>query len=136
MVEFIKVSFREAQQLIEEVVLEAEKINKQIAVAVCGPEGEMISFLRMDDASPASSVISQNKAYTSARDRKTTKEMGDSMISKNRPPAYWGDPKITGFGGGVPIISNSKVVGGIGVSGLSEAEDERIANAAIKKVFG
>ncbi len=136
MVEFIKVSFREAQQLIEEVVLEAEKINKQIAVAVCGPEGEMISFLRMDDASPASSVISQNKAYTSARDRKTTKEMGDSMTSKNRPPAYWGDPKITGFGGGVPIISNSKVIGGIGVSGLSEAEDERIANAAIKKVFG
>ena len=61
--------------------------------------------------------------------------MGDMMIAKSRPPAYWGDSKITGFGGGLPIILDSKVVGGIGVSGLSEAEDVRIAEAALKKVF-
>ena len=58
------------------------------------------------------------------------------MIAKSRPPAYWGDSKITGFGGGVPILQNQKVIGGIGVSGLSEAEDERIARAAIEKVYG
>jgi len=37
-----------------------------MAVAVCGPEGELISFLRMDAASPAASLIAQNKTYTSA----------------------------------------------------------------------
>jgi glc operon protein GlcG len=136
MEQFTKVSFKEATQMIEQVVLEAEKINKHVAVAVCGPEGELISFLRMDEASPASSTIAQNKAYTSARDRKSTKEMGEGMIAKNRPPAYWGDQRITGFGGGLPILQNSKVIGGIGVSGLSEAEDERIARAAIEKVYG
>lgn len=136
MTQFAKVSSKEAMQLIEHVILEAEKINKQVAVAICGPEGEMISFLRMDEASPASSTIAQNKAYTSARDRKSTKEMGEGMIAKSRPPAYWGDLKITGFGGGLPILQNSKVIGGIGVSGLSEAEDERIARAAIEKVYG
>jgi glc operon protein GlcG len=136
MTQFAKVSFKEAIQLIQHVILEAEKINKHVAVAVSGPEGEMISFLRMDEASPASSTIAQNKAYTSACDRKSTKEMGEMMITKSRPPAYWGDSKITGFGGGVPILQNSKVIGGIGVSGLSEAEDERIARAAIEKVYG
>lgn len=131
-----KISSKEALLLIEQVVVEAEKINKQVAVAVCGPEGELISFLRMDEASPASSTIAQNKAYTSARDRKSTREMGEGMLAKSRPPAYWGDLRITGFGGGLPILQNSKVIGGIGVSGLSEAEDERIAQAAITKVYG
>jgi glc operon protein GlcG len=133
---FFKVGFKEAVRLIEVAVEEAEKINKQVAVAVCGPEGELISFLRMDEASGAASVIAQNKAYTASRDRKTTREMGEFMLGHNRPPAFWGDKGITGFGGGVPIRYQSKVIGGIGVSGLSEEEDERIAGLAIKIVFG
>ncbi len=133
--QFTKVTSKEAIKLIEQVIVEAEKINKHVAVAICGPEGELISFLRMDEASPAASKIAQNKAYTSACDRKSTKEMGEFMLTNNRPAAFWGDEKITGFGGGLPIISNGKTIGGIGISGLSEAEDERIAEAALKKVF-
>ena len=131
-----KVSSSEAIQLIDEVVIEVKKINKQIAVAVSGPEGELIAFLRMDEASPASALIAHNKAYTAARDRKDTKLMGQFMLENDRPPAFWGDKGITGFGGGVTITQNNKVIGGIGVSGLSEEDDERIAYAAIKKVYG
>ena len=131
-----KISSAEALRLINHVVVEAEVINKQIAVAVTGPEGELISFLRMDGASTAASLIAQNKAYTSARDRKSTKAMGEFMLGNDRPPAFWGDKGITGFGGGLPILQNGKVIGGIGISGLSEAEDERIAASAIKAVYG
>jgi glc operon protein GlcG len=114
---------------------EANKIKKQIAVAVCGPEGELISFLRMDGASPAASRIAQNKGYTASVDRKDTRLMGEFMLDNNRPPAFWGDQGITGFGGGVTIRHGDQVIGGIGVSGLSEEEDERLANAAIAAVF-
>lgn len=131
-----KVSSQEAIKMLGHAIVEAGKINKHIAIAVCGPEGELISFLRMDGASPASSVISQNKAYTAARDRKSTKQMGEYMQFQHRPPAYWGDSSITGFGGGVPIVQDGKVIGGIGISGLSEEEDERIAYAAIVAVYG
>ena len=130
-----KISSREAFDMIKHVIFESEKINKHVAVAVCGSEGELISFLRMDGASPAASLIAQNKAYTAARDRKSTREMGEFMQGSQRPPAFWGDKGITGFGGGVPVIHQGKVVGGIGVSGLSEEEDERIAAAAIKVVY-
>jgi glc operon protein GlcG len=136
MYSYQKVSSQEAQSLIEAVVAEVVKIEKQIAVAVSGPEGELIAFLRMDGASPAASLIAQHKAYTAARDRKDTKLMGEFMLSANRPPAFWGDLGITGFGGGVTIRQNINVIGGIGVSGLSEEEDERIAYAAIRKVYG
>jgi glc operon protein GlcG len=131
-----KVSSKEAHQLVANAFAEAEKINKHIAIAIAGPEGELISFLRMDGASPAASKIAQNKAYTAARDRKTTRQMGEYMKEKGRPPAFWGDLGITGFGGGIPIIHNDKIIGSIGISGLSEDEDERIANTAIQAVYG
>ena len=130
-----KVSSSEALQLVQEVISQAGKIDKEVAVAICGPEGELISFLRMDGASPAASRIAQNKAYTAAVDRKDTKLMGQFMRENDRPPAYWGDPGITGFGGGVTIRNRDRVIGGIGVSGLSEEDDERIAYAAIGAVL-
>lgn len=130
-----KVSSDEALRLIQAVVDQVHKIDKQVAIAVCGPEGELISFLRMDGASPAASRIARNKAYTAAIDRKDTKLMGKFMTEKQRPPAYWGDLSITGFGGGVTIRIKDSVIGGIGVSGLSEEEDESIANQAIARVY-
>ena len=130
-----KVSSSEALELIADVIVQVKKIDKQVAIAVCGPEGELISFVRMDGASPAASRIARNKAYTAAIDRKDTRLMGEFMLENDRPPAFWGDSGITGFGGGVTIRKGDQVIGGIGVSGLSEAEDERIAYAAITAVF-
>ena len=108
MYSYEKVSSQEAVQLIEQVVIEVKKINKQVAVAVSGPEGELIGFLRMDEASPAASLIAHNKAYTAARDRMDTKLMGKFMLNNNRPPDFWGDKGITGFGGGVTIRQTIK----------------------------
>jgi glc operon protein GlcG len=130
-----KVSAKEALALISKAVAEVEKINKQIAVAVAGPEGELISFLRMDGANAASSQIAQSKAYTSARDCKSTKVQGEFMRDAQREQGYWTDARITGFGGGLPIIQNGNVIGAVGVSGLSEEEDERVAGVAIASVY-
>jgi glc operon protein GlcG len=136
MYSYDKVSSQEAIDLIEQVVAEVKKSDKHVAVAITGPEGELIAFLRMDGASPAASLIAQNKAYTAARDRKDTKLMGEFMLNHDRPAAFWGDLAITGFGGGVALRHNDKTIGGIGVSGLAEEEDERVAYAAIRSVYG
>lgn len=131
-----KVSSDEALRMIQKSVEEANKINKAIAIAVAGPEGELLAFLRMDGANPASAQIAQSKAYTSARDCKSSRAQGEFMRNENREQAYWTDKRITGFGGGLPVYHEGKVIGAIGISGLSEEEDERIAAAAIKFVFG
>lgn len=130
-----KVSSSEGSRLIDEIVKLADDLGKPVAVAVAGPEGELIAFLRMDGANAASGWIAQNKAYTAGRDGKVTREMGQYMRDKNTPPAFWGDLRITGFGGGVPIKESGQVIGGIGVSGLSQEEDERLARAAIAVVY-
>src|SRR5258708_32593377 len=130
-----KVSSDEALKLIHYCVQQAKQKNKSIAVSVCGPACELVAFIRMDGTSPAASKIAQNKAYTAASDRAETSKMGERMRG-NDNPAFWGDERITGFGGGVPIIHNNKVIGAIGVSGLPEADDEQIAKDAVKEVFG
>ncbi len=130
-----KVSSEEAQQLINYCVKQTKKNNKSVAVAVCGPECELIGFIRMDGTSPAASKIAQNKAYTSASDRAETSKMGERMRGKDNQ-AFWGDERITGFGGGVPMIQNNKVIGAIGVSGLPEEEDVQLAKDAIKRYLG
>lgn len=130
-----KISSEEALQMIQYVVKAVEKYNRPVAISVCGPEGELIGFLRMDGTSPAASRIAQNKAYTAAIDRIETSRMGERMRG-NDNPAFWGDERVTGFGGGIPVIQNDKVIGGIGVSGLPEADDIIIAKEAVKSVFG
>ena len=130
-----RVSAAEASQLIECAMSEVQKLSKAVAIAVSGTEGELIAFLRMDGANPASSLIAQNKAYSAARDTKDTSALGKYMRDTNTPPAFWGDAHITGFGGGIAIVHHSKVIGGMGVSGLSQEEDIRVAKAAIAKIF-
>jgi glc operon protein GlcG len=135
MFQYLKVSSVEAMKLIHHALDQVSKDGRQIAIAVSGPEGELIAFTRMDGASPAASRIARNKAYTAAVDRKDTRLMNDFMQGAQRPQAYWGDEAITGFGGGVTIKHQDKVIGGMGVSGLTEDEDEEIANKAIASVF-
>lgn len=130
-----KISHDEALLMIQSAVKAALEINKHIAVAVAGPEGELIAFVRMDGANPASGRIAQSKAYASARDSKPTRELGAYMLSEHREQGFWTDPGITGFGGGLPVFYEGKVIGAIGVSGLSEAEDERVADIAIRSVY-
>ena len=52
---------KEALRLIDEVVKLAQAINKPVAVAVAGPEGELIGFLRMDGANAASERLLKTK---------------------------------------------------------------------------
>lgn len=129
-----KISSEEALLLIQYVVAQTGE-GKPVAISICGPEGELIGFLRMDGTSPAASRIAQNKAYTAAVDRTDTMKMGARMRG-NDNPAFWGDERITGFGGGVAVVQQGVVVGGLGISGLPEADDERLAKEAVKHVFG
>jgi len=131
----VKVSSEESLRLIQYVVDTVSKSGRAVAVAICGPEGELIGFLRMDGTSPAASRIAQNKAYTAAIDRTETMKMGERMRGRDNP-AFWGDDRVTGFGGGIPIRHSDVVIGGIGISGLPEADDHQLAIDALKAVFG
>jgi glc operon protein GlcG len=122
-----QLSHTDALKIIEVIQAELEKGNKGAAVAVTDEHGELIAFLRTDDCRLPSINIAINKAYTAAREQKQSVSIGQSSRIEGFPMTNFGDLRYTGWGGGVPICHEGEVVGAVGVSGLPEEEDVRLA---------
>lgn len=120
-------SHQDAQRIIAAIQTELDKGSKGAAVAVADAHGELIAFLRTDGCPLQSITIAINKAFSASRERKPSREIGESSRQKNWPMTNFGDPRFTGWGGGVPIRYEGKVIGAVAVSGLPEEEDMVLA---------
>ena len=126
------IDYAEAKRTIDLLTAEIAQSGRAGVIAVADPAGELIAFARMDGAPVSSIRIAANKAYSAARERKSTEEIG----RKARHPengfeiAYFGDERFVGWGGGVPVWRDGEVVGAVAVSGLPQAEDIRLATWA------
>ncbi|HEX7975924.1 MAG TPA: heme-binding protein [Anaerolineales bacterium] len=128
----------EAQQAIRAIQAALQARGQAAVIAVADAHGELIGLLRMDGAPLASINIAANKAWTAARERKPSREVGQSA----RDPqtgfdiAYYGDPRYLGWGGGLPVRVNGEVAGAVAVSGLPETEDMEIAAIGVQAIAG
>jgi len=128
------IEYSEAKKIIDLIVEEAGGLNKAVVVAVADSHGELIAFARMDGAPISSIRVAANKAWTAARERKPTKEIGEKVRhpEKGHDIAYYGDSRFVGWGGGIPIWKDGVVAGAVAVSGLSSREDIELATFAIE----
>jgi glc operon protein GlcG len=135
---FHTIEYAEAQKIVAAIVERALQMKKAAVIAVADPSGELIAFARMDGAPVSSVRIAANKAWTAARERKPTKDIGEKARhpEKGFDIAYYGDPRFVGWGGGIPVWREGEVVGAVAVSGLSSAEDIDLANLGAKLVSG
>jgi glc operon protein GlcG len=119
----------EAKRIINAIEAELLKRKKAAVIAVSDQQGELIALLRMDWASVSSVVIATNKAWTAAREGKPTYEIGQSARDPKTgfDMGYYGDRRYVGWGGGIPVVHDGKVIGAIAVSGLVESEDIELA---------
>ena len=132
------IEYSEAKRIIDLIVERALQMQKAAVIAVADSHGELIAFARMDDAPISSIRIAANKAWTAARERKPTKEIGEKVRhpEKGHDIAYYGDPKFVGWGGGIPLWKNGEVVGAVAVSGLSSNEDISLASLGAELIAG
>jgi len=130
------IDYFEAKRIVDRVVGKASEMQKSVVVAVADSHGELIAFARMDGAPISSIRIAANKAWTAARERKPTKEIGEKVRhpEKGHDIAYYGDPRFVGWGGGIPIWKNGEVVGAVAVSGLSSSEDIALATLGLELI--
>jgi uncharacterized protein GlcG (DUF336 family) len=102
-----------------------------VAIAVVDRAGNLVVYGRMDGAPLLSGQIAQDKAYTVAAFGLPTHEWFEMI--KDDPALLHGIVKterLIVFGGGVPILADAELVGAVGVSGGSAAQDRQIAEAA------
>ena len=124
-----EIDYSEAQRVIDLIVGKALQAQKAVVVAVADSYGELICFARMDGAPLSSIRVATNKAWTAARARKPTQEIGEKVRhpEKGHDIAYYGDSRFVGWGGGIPVWKDGEVAGAIAVSGLSSSEDVSLA---------
>ena len=132
------IEYTEARRALDAICTEVLRRGKQGVIAVCDAHGDLIAFARMDGSPLSSITIAMNKAYSAARERKPTKEIGNAARNpeKGFDIGYFGDARFTGWGGGVPVWKNGSVVGAIAVSGLPQAEDIELAEMGAAIIAG
>jgi glc operon protein GlcG len=106
---------------------EARRNSWPVSIAVVDAAGELLAFVRLDGAHPASVNVSRAKARTAARFRRPTRAM-DSLVTAGRGALLVADDALP-LEGAVPILVGGVVVGAVGVSGATSAQDAQVAAA-------
>ena len=90
--------------------------------------------MRLDTAPASSIAVACNKACTAARLRRPSRVLGESLRARSADIAWYGDARITGWSGGLPVIVDGSVTGAVAVSGLSEDEDVALAAIGVTAI--
>ena len=122
MLELRTLGLSEAQRVMQAVVDHQEATGHgSIAVVVVDKSGEIIAGLRTDGAAPRYFKAAHRKAYTAAVMERDTSAVMDSWNNQRREgmfgPQDWNDSMLTSLYGGICVVFDSEVVGGIGVAG-------------------
>ena len=125
------ISLAEAKRALVAAQREAAKNKWDVAIAIVESGGHLIAFERMDTTQFGSVEVAQEKARTAVAYRRPTKSFQDTV-------GAGGDGlrilRLTGaipIDGGLPIVVAGKIVGAIGVSGVTSAQDGQIAAAGV-----
>lgn len=122
------VTLAQARQIVDAGHRAARQRGFTMAFTIAMPSGEPILIEVMDGTQHGSIVVSQQKARSSARYRRSTKVFAE-IIAAN--PGLLSLDSVVAIEGGLPIVANGRVIGAIGVSGGSAVEDGEIAAAAL-----
>jgi glc operon protein GlcG len=113
---------------------EARKNNWNLAIAILDAGANLIFFQKMDDTQLGSINVAIGKARTAVNFKRPTKAMED-MIAGGRT-VFLAVEGVTPLQGGLPIIADGKLIGAVGVSGATSAQDEQVAQVAINALEG
>ena len=121
-----------AGELVEVAQAEAKKHNWKMNIAVVGPAGELVYFEKMDGAQLASIAIAQHKARTAAAYRRETRLFQEGIDGGH--PSFLTLDGVIASEGGFPLVENGKIIGAIGCSGGTAAQDGVTCKAAAETV--
>jgi glc operon protein GlcG len=121
----MSIGLEQAKQLMAAAEAEAKKRNWKMNIAIVDTNGDLVHFERMEGAQIASVSISINKARTAARYRRESRLFFNAFEAGHGYIATL-DPTLVASAGGIPLVENGKVIGGIGCSGGTGDQDALI----------
>ena len=120
----------QAKKVMAGAEAEAKKNNWPVAIVILDSGGQMVMMQRLDNTQWGSTDIAKEKARTAVALRRPTKALQDAIAQGGVNLRFLS----TGFSvleGGIPIVADGKIIGSIGVSGVTSAQDAQTAQAGI-----
>ena len=128
-----RLSLSEAKFLIDGAKTKAQEIGVPMCIAIVDESGNLVAFDRMDGGKITSITLAQDKAFTAAAARKATHEYNEACVPGSLVfgihTALGG--RLCVVGGGLPVVYDGEVVGGIGLSSGTPQQDMQCAQAGI-----
>jgi uncharacterized protein GlcG (DUF336 family) len=123
------ITLDQAKKVMAAAETKALQNNWHVAISIMDSGGNPVMLHRLDGTQLASVRIAEGKALTAVEFRRPTKAMEDSIASGGVGLKYISVPNVSFIDGGIPIVVDGLIVGGVGVSGVHATEDAEIAQA-------
>jgi uncharacterized protein GlcG (DUF336 family) len=123
-------TYEMAAQVIDAAEAEARKNKWNVTIVVTDAAGIPVMLRRLNGASARSYDIAMRKAATVVASKLTTAEYGTQLKTK----AVTEVPNGITFAGGVPIMRGTELIGAVGTSGVTAAQDEIISKAGASAI--
>lgn len=128
-----RLDIADARILIEGAAEKAREIGVPMCIAITDESGNLVAFERMDGGKTSSVIIAQDKAYTAAAARKATHDYNAANVPGKLAFGIHTEVggRISSVGGGLPVMVDGEVVGGIGLSSGTPQQDMDCAQAGL-----
>ena len=124
-----------ALKLAEQARIEAQKLDKNVSIAVLNSSGVTILLLKGDNVGPHNTEASRRKAYTAVSTKTPSFELMQKAAADVTAQNLNTLPELLLLAGGVPIWKDGELVGGLGVSGAGGGQtDHNVAQKAVENL--
>ncbi|MEU4557654.1 heme-binding protein [Actinoplanes sp. NPDC023936] len=133
----MKLSLSDAEAILAAVLTRGDQLGKALSVAIVDAGGHLISVKRSDGARALTPSIAIAKAYSAAIMERPTNMLYDWAQSN---PGFFAQLStmaahpIVATEGGVTIKRDGEILGGLGVSGGTPAEDQQACEEVLKEL--
>jgi len=125
----VSVSLENAKKAAAPALAEAEKNHWNMAVAIVDTGGNLVYYEKMDNTQLGSANVAVEKARTAALFKRPSKALQDALAAGGDGLRVLSLKGVTAVEGGIPLVMDGKIVGAIGVSGGTSAQDGQCAKA-------
>lgn len=130
----LPISLENAKKAAAPALAEAAKNNWTMAVAIVGPAGNLIYYEKMDNTQLGSAEVAIDKARTAALFKRPTRAFQEVVAAGGDGLRVLSLKGVVAVEGGIPLVMDGKIVGAIGVSGATSAQDAQCAKAGADTV--
>jgi len=130
----LPISLENARKVAAPALAEAVKNNWTVAVAIVDPGGNLVYYEKMDNTQLGSASVAIDKARTAALYKRPSKAFQDALAAGGDAVRILRLQGVVPIEGGIPLVMDGKIVGAIGVSGATSAQDAQCAKAGADTV--